>query len=152
MIQSFKNIWSIPDLRRRILYTLGLLAVYRVGGHIPTPGIDNVALLRLFESQAGSILGSSTLSRGQPGGSRSSRWASCPHHGLDHPAASDRDLAHLRRSARRGGRAQKITQYTRYGTVLLSLIQSFGIARFLELSNSGGVGSIVPNPAGASAS
>ena len=50
MIQSFKNIWNIPELRRRVLYTLGLLAIYRVGGHIPTPGIDNAALLRLFES------------------------------------------------------------------------------------------------------
>ena len=53
MIQSFKNIWNIPELRRRVFYTLGLLAVYRIGGHIPTPGIDNAALLRLFESSAG---------------------------------------------------------------------------------------------------
>src|SRR5436309_3079258 len=46
MIQSLKNIWNIPELRRRVLYTLGLLAVYRIGGHIPTPGIDNAALVR----------------------------------------------------------------------------------------------------------
>ena len=57
MIQSFKNIWSIPDLRKRVIYTLGLLAVYRVGGHVPTPGIDNAALLRFFETQGGSLLG-----------------------------------------------------------------------------------------------
>jgi preprotein translocase subunit SecY len=57
MLQSFKNMWNIPELRRRILYTFGMLAVYRVGGHIPTPGIDNAALLKLFEQQQGSILG-----------------------------------------------------------------------------------------------
>src|SRR5262245_65447076 len=57
MIQSLKNIWNIPELRKRVLYTLGLLAIYRIGGHIPTPGIDNAALLRLFEQQAGSVLG-----------------------------------------------------------------------------------------------
>jgi preprotein translocase subunit SecY len=53
MIQSFKNIFAIPELRKRVLYTLGLLAVYRIGGHIPTPGIDNAALIRLFEQQGG---------------------------------------------------------------------------------------------------
>ena len=57
MIQAFKNIWNIPDLRRRVMFTFAMLGVYRIGGHIPTPGIDSQALLRLFEQQAGSILG-----------------------------------------------------------------------------------------------
>ena len=52
MIQAFKNIFNIPELRARVLFTLGMLAVYRVGAHIPTPGIDSQALLRLFDEFA----------------------------------------------------------------------------------------------------
>src|SRR5437870_9384889 len=51
------NIFRIPDLRKRVLFTLAMLAVYRLGGHIPTPGINPDALTRAFEQQAGSLLG-----------------------------------------------------------------------------------------------
>ena len=53
MIERILNVFRIPDLRRRILFTLGMLAVFRLGGHIPTPGIDTEALQQLFESQRG---------------------------------------------------------------------------------------------------
>ena len=48
MLQSLKNIWDIPDLRKRVLFTLGLLAVYRLGSHVPTPGINARALIDFF--------------------------------------------------------------------------------------------------------
>ena len=51
MVGALKNIFAIPDLRRRVLFTFAMLAVYRIGGHIPTPGINSDALLRMFERQ-----------------------------------------------------------------------------------------------------
>src|SRR5215831_11796819 len=57
MLEKLANVFRVPDLRKRILFTLGLLAVYRVGGHIPTPGIDPAALSRIFDAQRGSFLG-----------------------------------------------------------------------------------------------
>src|SRR6516164_11687814 len=57
MIQSFKNIWNIPELRNRVLFTLGLLAVYRVGGHIPTPGVNSAALKMLADQAANTMFG-----------------------------------------------------------------------------------------------
>ena len=54
MLEKVLNIFRIPDLRRRVLFTLGMLAVYRIGGHIPTPGIDTAALQRMFDQSAGS--------------------------------------------------------------------------------------------------
>jgi preprotein translocase subunit SecY len=57
MIQSLRNIWDIPDLRKRVLFTLGLLAVYRLGNHIPTPGINAQALIDFFEQNRSNWFG-----------------------------------------------------------------------------------------------
>ena len=57
MISSFVNIFKIPELKRRILFTLALLAIYRVGCHIPTPGIDGQALAEFFAQAKGTLLG-----------------------------------------------------------------------------------------------
>ena len=57
MLTTFQNILSIPDLRRRLLYTFMILAVYRIGGQIPTPGVNAEALRSFFAEQAGSFLG-----------------------------------------------------------------------------------------------
>ncbi len=57
MIESFRNIWAIPDLRKRLMFTFGLLAVYRVGCFIPTPGVDLVALLEFMTLAEGTLLG-----------------------------------------------------------------------------------------------
>lgn len=149
MIQSFKNIWSIPDLRRRVLYTFGLLAVYRVGGHIPTPGIDNAALMRLFERQAGSILGYVDLFAG--GNFR--RFTIFALGIMPYITASiilqllTVVWPYLEKLSKEGeaGR-KKITQWTRYGTVLLSVIQSFGIAIWLESMSGSGAERIVLSP------
>ena len=59
MLQAFANILKIPDLRKKILFTLGIIAVYRVGAYVPTPGIDGAALARFFQQHmaGGNLLG-----------------------------------------------------------------------------------------------
>src|SRR5260370_89486 len=57
MLQSLRNIWDIPDLRKRVLFTLGLLAVYRLGNHIPTPGMNTQALVDFFEQNRANWFG-----------------------------------------------------------------------------------------------
>ena len=150
MIQSFKNIWAIPELRKRVLYTLGLLAVYRIGGHIPTPGIDNAALLRLFEQQGGSILGYVDLFAG--GNFR--RFTIFALGIMPYITASiilqllTVVWPYLEKLSKEGeaGR-RKITQWTRYGTVILSVVQSLGVAWWLQRASAGaGVGQIVRDP------
>jgi len=149
MIQAFKNIFNIPELRGRVLFTLGMLAVYRVGAHIPTPGIDSQSLLRLFEQQQGTILGFVDLFSGG-NFSRLTIFAL----GIMPYITSSIILQlltvvwpYLEKLSKEGeaGR-KKITQFTRYGTVLLSVVQSYGIAIWLQSSNSSGVGQIVLNP------
>ncbi len=149
MIQSLKNIWNVPDLRRRVLYTLGLLAVYRVGGVIPTPGIDNQALWRIFEQQAGTLLGYLDLFAG--GNFR--RFTIFALGIMPYITASivlqllTVVWPYLEKLSKEGeaGR-RKITQWTRYGTVLLSAIQSFGLALWLESMNAAGMGQVVLRP------
>src|SRR6266478_4262001 len=57
MFESFQNVFRIPELKRRILFTIALLCVYRLGGHIPTPGVNSAALVTAFASQANSLFG-----------------------------------------------------------------------------------------------
>ncbi|MDO9069686.1 MAG: preprotein translocase subunit SecY, partial [Deltaproteobacteria bacterium] len=57
MFEAFQNIFKIPELKRRVLFSLGMLAVYRVGCHIPTPGIDRIALAHFFKQAQGTLLG-----------------------------------------------------------------------------------------------
>ncbi len=94
MFEKLANVFRIPDLRRRIGFTLAMLAVYRLGGHIPTPGINTDKLQQYFEQNRGSLLGFVDLvQRRQPPpayGFRSGHHAL--HHGLDHPATFDRGL------------------------------------------------------------
>jgi preprotein translocase subunit SecY len=122
MIQAFKNIWAIPDLRRRVMFTFAMLGVYRIGRHIPTPGIDSQALLRFFESQQGGILGFVDLFSG----GNFSRLTIFALGIMPYITASiilqllTVVWPYLEKLSKEGeaGR-KKITQYTRYGTVLL---------------------------------
>jgi len=57
MLSGFQNVSRIPELRRRVLFTLGMLAVYRLGVHVPTPGIDRQAMAAFFEQQKNNLLG-----------------------------------------------------------------------------------------------
>ncbi len=149
MVGALKNIWSIPDLRTRVLFTLAMLAVYRVGGHIPTPGVDSEALVRLFEQQAGSILGFVDMFSG----GYFSQLTIFALGIMPYITASiilqllTVVWPYLEKLSKEGeaGR-KKITQYTRYGTVLLSLVQSFGIAIWLESNSAPGAERIVLHP------
>lgn len=148
-MSSFGNVFNIPELRRRILFTLGILAIYRIGAHIPTPGIDSAALAEIFEQAKGTILGFFDMFSGGAL-SRLTIFAL----GIMPYISSSIILQlltivspHLARLKKEGEQGQKkITQYTRYGTVVLSIIQSSGISVGLEAMKSPGGASIVPEP------
>lgn len=57
ILQSLRNIWDVPDLRRRVLFTLSMLSVYRLGSHIPTPGINSKSLVEFFEQNKSNMFG-----------------------------------------------------------------------------------------------
>lgn len=132
---SIRNIFSIPDLRRRILFTLSMLVVYRIGSHIRTPGIDPYQLEKLWGSIAGSLVGVVDLFTGG-----NFRLVSIFALGITPYITASIILQlltvvfpTLKKIQEEGetGR-QKINQYTRYGTVLLSLLQSFFISMWLR--------------------
>ena len=138
MIKTIRNILSIPDLRNRILFTLGVLAVFRLGGHIPTPGINADLLQQFFEEQQGTVFGFVDIFSG--GNLR--RLTIFALGIMPYITASiilqllTPVWPYLDRLNKEGemGR-QKITQYTRYLTVVISLVQSVGIAYTLEQSS-----------------
>src|SRR5229473_6184997 len=104
MLEKFTNIFRVPDLRRRVLFTLAMLAVYRLGSHIPTPGIDTARLSSDFNSQSGGVLGFYDLFSG----------------------------GNLKKLTIFALGIKKITQWTRYLTFVLSALQGLGIAITLE--------------------
>ncbi len=146
---GFQNIGKIPELKRRILATLLLLAVYRVGVHIPTPGIDGRVLASIFEQAKGTLLGFFDMFAGG-GLERLSVFALGI---MPYISASiilqllTVVVPTLERLSKEGeaGR-KKITQYTRYGTVVISLIQGFGIAVGLEQMRGAAGELVVYNP------
>ena len=147
MIDSFRNIFAIPDLRRRVLFTFAMLAVYRLGAHIPIPGVDPVALNEFFEAARGTVLGFLNLFSGGALG-RMTIFAL----GIMPYISASIILQlltvvwpYLEKLSKEGelGR-RKITQYTRYGTVVLSVIQSMGISFFLEKQTAPGGAPLVP--------
>jgi preprotein translocase subunit SecY len=135
LIGGLKNIQKIPELQKRIAFTFILLAVYRIGAHVPTPGIDTAALASFFDQAKGSLLGLFDLFAGGALSNLSVFALGI----MPYISASiilqllTIAVPHLEKLSKEGeaGR-RKITQYTRYGTVLLSLIQGFGIAVGLE--------------------
>ncbi len=135
MLQSLKNIWEIPDLRKRVLFTLGMLGVYRLGAHVPTPGINSKALIDFFEQNRGNWMGLVDMfSGGNLGKVTVFALGIMPYISasiiLQLLTVVWPYLEKLSKEGELGRR--KITQYTRYGTVLLSIIQSLGIAAYLE--------------------
>jgi preprotein translocase subunit SecY len=145
MFEKFANIFRIPDLRRRVLFTAGILAVYRLGAHITTPGVNVAALQNFFNSQAGSSLGLIDLFSG--GNLRSMTVFALGI--MPYITAAIifqllevvwEPLAKLAKEGELGRR--KITQWTRYMTVGLGVVQSAAIA--LSLTHSSG--NMVLNP------
>jgi preprotein translocase subunit SecY len=135
MFEKLANIFRIPDLRRRILFTLGLLFVYRLGGHIPTPGVNADKLAQFFEQNRGSFLGFVDLfSGGQLRRLTIFALGIMPYITasiiLQLLTVVYEPLAKLQKEGELG--RKKITQWTRYITVILSAVQSFGIAVGLE--------------------
>jgi len=144
MFEKLANIFRIPDLRRRVLFTLGLLFVYRLGGHIPTPGVNADKLAQFFEQNRGSFLGFVDLfSGGQLRRLTIFALGIMPYITasiiLQLLTVVYEPLAKLQKEGELG--RKKITQWTRYITVILSAVQSFGISVGLEKT-----GDFVINP------
>jgi len=149
VIESFRNIFAIPDLRKRVIFTFLLLAVYRLGAFIPTPGVDPQAIAEFTQAAAGTVLGFLNLFSGGALG-RMTVFAL----GIMPYISASIILQlltvvwpYLEKLSKEGelGR-RKITQYTRYGTVVLSVIQSLGISFFLERTTAPGGAPLVPYP------
>ncbi len=148
MLDSIRNIFSIPELRKRVIFTLLLLAVYRIGGQIPNPGISASALAEFWAQQKGNILGFIDLFSGR----YMSRMTIFALGIMPYISASiilqllTVVWPYLERLSKEGelGR-KKITQYTRYGTIGICFIQAFGIAVFLESLKAPGGALIVPH-------
>jgi len=142
LIGSFANILKIPELKKRIIISFLLLAVYRIGVHVPTPGINRDALASFFAQARGTLFGLFDMFTG----GALERFSVFALGIMPYISASiilqllTVVIPYFDRLQKEGesGR-KKITQYTRYGTVLLSLIQSFGIAIGLRQMESGGV-------------
>ena len=131
---TIQNIFRIEELRQRIYFTLAILFVFRLGAHIPTPGIDGVALTAFFEAQQGSILRFFDMFTG----GALARLTVFALGVMPYISASiimqllTVVFPYLERLSKEGeaGR-KKITIYTRYGTIVLSLVQAFGISAVL---------------------
>jgi preprotein translocase subunit SecY len=149
VIDSFRNIFAIPELRKRVLFTFGLLAVYRIGCHIPTPGVDPQALIELMSQMQNSFLGFfNTFTGGSLGKFTVFALGIMPYI----TASIILQLLtvvwpYLEKLSKEGelGR-RKITQYTRYGAVVISVIQSLGISTWLQAQTTSGSAPVVPHP------
>src|SRR3954454_8201766 len=143
--EAFANMFRVPDLRKRLLFTLGLVAAYRLGSQVPTPGINLQRWAEFFQTQQGSIFGFFDLFAG--GNIR--RLTVFALGIMPYITASIilqlltvvvPTLEKLQKEGELGRR--KITQWTRYLTIILSILQSFGIAQGLQAMQQG----IVINP------
>ena len=149
MLKSLFNVFKVPELKKKVLFTLGILIVYRLGGHIPTPGINTAALGEFFAQSQNTLFGMYDLF---VGGNLSK--ATIFALGIMPYITSSIVMQLLgavipffEKLRKQGAEGQKkITQYTRYGTVLIGTFNAFGITVFLEsITNQAGV-PIVPHP------
>ena len=135
MIDSLRNIFQVGELRNRVLFTLGMLAVYRIGNHVVVPGVNTDALALLAEQARNTMFGLYDMFSGQ----NLSKMTIFALGIMPYISASiilqllTVVWPYLERLSHEGelGR-RKITQYTRYGTILLSVVQASAIAIFLE--------------------
>ncbi|AAR36230.1 preprotein translocase subunit SecY [Geobacter sulfurreducens] len=149
MIDAFQNIFRIPELKKRVLFSLGMLAVYRVGCHIPTPGIDSNALAHFFAQARGTLLGLFDMFSGGALekltvfalGIMPYISSSIIFQLLTVVVPSIEKLSKEGESGRK-----KIIQYTRYGTIVLSVVQALGISIGLESMRGPAGELVVPNP------
>jgi len=148
-VAAFGNVFKIPELKRKVFFTLGILVVYRIGAHIPTPGINSAALAEVMARMTGTIMGFFDMFSG----GALSRLTIFALGIMPYISASiilqlmtmvSPYLARLKKEGEQG--QKKITQYTRYGTIVLSMIQSSGIAVGLEAMKSPSGNPLVPIP------
>jgi len=152
MMGSLGNIFKIPDLKRRILFTAAVLIAYRIGGHVPLPGVNASALVDYFKSTASGLMGLYDLFAGGAF-SRATVFALGI---MPYISASiiiqllGAVVPYFQKLQKEGEQGRKkITQLTRYGTVAISVLQAFGVSIFLESLNSSSAAVtelIVPNP------
>ena len=140
LVASLQNIFKIPELRSRVIFTLSMLAVYRIGAHVPTPGINNEELFKFLTERGGALMGFLDIFSG----GALSRLTIFALGIMPYISASiilqllTVVVPHLSKLAKEGERGRKtIIQYTRYGTIVIALIQGFGIALGLEGMNNG---------------
>jgi preprotein translocase subunit SecY len=133
--ETFKNVFHIPELRKRVLFTLGIVLVYRIGGHVPTPGIDPRVLTDFFAQNTNSLFGLYDMFVG----GAFKRVTVFALGIMPYISASiilqlmGSVFPYIHKLQREGAEGRKkITQYTRYGTVLLSIVQAAGISIFLR--------------------
>ncbi len=143
LLQSFQNIFKIAELKSRVFFTIVLLAVYRIGAHIPTPGINGDELNRFLTAKAGGIGGLMNFFDMFSGGALT-RLTIFALGIMPYISASiilqllTVVIPALGKLAKEGEHGRKkIVQYTRYGTVIISAIQSLGIAIGIENMNNG---------------
>jgi preprotein translocase subunit SecY len=151
-LSGFANIGKVPELRNRVLFTLGMLAVYRIGVFVTIPGVDRNVMAAVVNKQGGGLLGLFNMFSGGALSNLSIFALGI----MPYVSASIilqlltmvfKPLDELRKEGEQGTR--KINQYTRYGTIVLSMMQAFGIAMTLEgmnngdLSDTGRVGDVV---------
>jgi preprotein translocase subunit SecY len=149
MLEKLRNIFQVPELKRRIIFTLLMFVVYRLGEHVPSPGVNAKALASVFEGQRGTLFGLYDMFVGGAF-SRATIFALgiMPYISssiiLQVLGAVVPYFEKLRKEGEEG--QKKLTQITRYGTVLISIIQSFGYAVFLvNMGGAEGV-TVVPDP------
>ncbi|MBL7049309.1 MAG: preprotein translocase subunit SecY [Nitrospira sp.] len=146
IINSFQNVFKVAELKSRIVFTLALLAVYRIGAHIPTPGINGEELSKFLMKQGGALMGFFDMfSGGALSKATIFALGIMPYISasiiLQLLTVVIPVLARLAKEGESG--RKKITQYTRYGTVVISIIQSIGIAVGIESMSDG---AFVENP------
>ncbi|ACH37974.1 preprotein translocase, SecY subunit [Citrifermentans bemidjiense Bem] len=149
MIEAFQNIFKIPELKKKVLFSLAMLAVYRIGCHIPTPGIDAQALAQFFKAAQGTLLGMFDMFSG---GALEKLTVFAL--GIM-PYISSSIIFQLltvvlpaveKLSKEGDAGRKKIIQYTRYGTIVLAVVQAFGISIGLEAMRGPAGELVVPNP------
>jgi preprotein translocase subunit SecY len=149
LFEAFQNIFRIPELKKRVLFSLGMLAVYRVGCHIPTPGIDSQALSLFFQQMQGTLFGMVDMFSGGALqkltvfalGIMPYISSSIIFQLLTVVVPAIEKLSKEGESGRK-----KIIQYTRYGTIVLSVVQAYGISYALEGMHGPAGEMVVPNP------
>lgn len=149
MFEAFQNIFRIPELRKRVLFSLAMLAVYRVGCHVPTPGIDTQALAHFFKQMQGTLFGMVDMFSGGALekltvfalGIMPYISSSIIFQLLTVVVPAIEKLSKEGESGRK-----KIIQYTRYGTIVLSVVQALGISIGLESMRGPAGELVVPSP------